>query len=97
MMVLSLVRAPLFSAASIMDRAMRSLTDPPGLKDSILAQTATFLLGFKSIQSNQRGMADEFRNIGIGVFHGLLPSKAGRLSPFGTIDFFEKGNLLGLG
>jgi hypothetical protein len=42
-------------------------------------------------------MADEFSNIGIGVFHGLLPPKAGRLSPFGTIDFFEEGDLLGLG
>ncbi|CAM5352892.1 hypothetical protein STENM327S_04610 [Streptomyces tendae] len=35
--------SPLFSAASIMRRAMRSFTEPPGLKYSTLARTVALI------------------------------------------------------
>jgi len=45
--ILSGVKRPDFSPSTIMDRAGRSLMEPPGFTYSILARIFTFGLGFK--------------------------------------------------
>ena len=74
--------APEASAASTMRSAIRSFTDPPGLKYSTLASTAGALralaqrLGHRA-QPEQRGVADQFDQRFMDLHQPPLPGRAG--------------------
>ena len=67
--------APLFSAASIMRTAMRSFTEPPGLRYSTLASTSDEVAADGAPEPDQRGVADQLQQ-GIHVLHGDQPTGA---------------------
>ena len=65
---------PSRSAVSIMFRQMRSLTDPPGLNDSILAHTSASFLPGRASEFNHGSGADQIQD-GSGTIqtcHGVL-------------------------
>ena len=64
---------PARSASSIIARAMRSLTLPPGLSDSILPRTSAAAGRHDAAQADQRRVADE-------VEHAVGDAAAGRTS-----------------
>ena len=68
--VMPFLSFPSFSAASIIARQMRSLTDDIGLNDSSFAQTVASFGPGKPVQPDDRRIADQFENIQRALGHG---------------------------
>ena len=73
--------APLRSASSMTARAMRSLTEPIGLKDSTLTYTLT-PGGRELVELHQRRIADRFENV-LVAGHVFLLARILRAAPWG--------------
>ena len=73
---------PVASASSIMALAMRSLTEPAGLKYSSLARILAFrpCSFFNVGQLQQRSVADQLIRGSINLAHNTLSSLCGRLA-----------------
>ena len=83
---------PSASAASIIATPMRSLTLPPGLKASSLANSCTPFSAAGALeqrgQLDQRRLAHEFGNVDRDCAHYERDDSAGRVPPGGAQCFF---------
>ena len=69
---------PFSSASSISERATRSLTEPVGLEDSILAQMRTPGLGLRPLELDERRVADRLHDVAVATPAGPILKRRGR-------------------